>query len=167
MAKRAKEILSADELKVVADRGTYDGSQVKECEENNIHIYTEKPNTSANRKLGLFSKDLFTFLPEKDVYLCPAKEELHYRSTLDENGRLTRYYVTSACRRCPLKSKCTRGENRRITRWIHEDVLDRMRERVRKWPGIMKQRREMVEHPFGTMKRWWDQGYFLMKDFPM
>jgi len=166
MSLKAKETLQVDSLNVVADMGYYDGEQTKQCEEKNILVYTEKPNTSANRKLGLFPKDSFTYLPQKDLYLCPAKQELHYRSTIDEEGRLTRYYVTSACRSCPLKSKCTRGEQRRITRWIHEDVLDRMRERVRKWPTIMKVRRELVEHPFGTMKRWWDQGYFLMRGLP-
>ena len=166
MALKAKETLQVDSLSVVADMGYYDGDQIKQCEEQNIQVYTEKPNTSANRKLGLFPKDAFTYVPEKDVYVCPAKQQLHYRSTINEDGRLTRYDVTPACRRCPLKVRCTRGQERRITRWIHEDVLERMRERVRRWPSIMKLRRELVEHPFGTMKRWWDQGYFLMKGLP-
>jgi transposase len=166
MALKTKETLQVDSLNVVADMGYYDGEQVKRCEEKNILVYTEKPNTSANRKLGLYPKDRFHYDKINDCYLCPAKQTLHYRSTIDEGGRLTRYYVTPACRRCPLRPKCTRGIERRITRWVHEDVLDRMRERVRNWPTIMKLRREIVEHPFGTMKRWWDQGYFLMKGLP-
>jgi hypothetical protein len=124
------------------------------------------PNTSANRKLGLFPKDAFRYDKSNDSYTCPAEKTLTYKFTADEQGRLTRYYTTAGCRKCPLKSKCTRGEQRRITRWLHEDVLDRMRERVRAWPDIMKRRREIVEHPFGTMKRWWDQGYFLMRGLP-
>ncbi len=103
MASKAKETLQVDSLNVVADMGYYNGEQVKQCEDENILVYTEKPNTSANRKLGLFPKDAFTYVPEQDVYVCPAKQELHYRSTINEDGRLTRYYVTSACRRCPLK----------------------------------------------------------------
>jgi hypothetical protein len=166
MALKAKETLQVDSMKAVVDMGYYDGDQIKRCEDENILVYAEKPNTSANRKLGLFPKDAFRYDKENDTYTCPANEKLHYRSTIDEAGRLTRYYVTPKCRRCPLKSKCTRGLERRITRWIHEHVLDRMRERVRAWPDIMKRRREIVEHPFGTMKRWWDQGYFLMKGLP-
>lgn len=166
MGLRAKETLQVDELKVVADMGYYDGDQVKQCEDKNILVHTEKPNTSANLKLGLFVKDVFKFDKQKDSYTCPAGQTLTYKFTANEDGRFTRYYTTSGCGKCPLKSKCTRGEQRRITRWIHEDVLDRMRERVRKWPEIMKLRREIVEHPFGTMKRWWDQGYFLMKGLP-
>jgi transposase len=164
MASKARETLQVDQLNVVADMGYYDGEQVKKCEDENILVYTEKPNTSANRKLGLFPKDAFTYIPEQDVYVCPAKQELTYRFDSVEQGRHIRYYAASKCKVCPLRARCNRSQdNKRITRWIHEGVLERMRERVRKWPTIMKLRRELVEHPFGTMKRWWDQGYFLMK----
>ncbi|MCG3205559.1 MAG: IS1182 family transposase ISPa90 [Elusimicrobia bacterium] len=166
MAIRAKETLGVEKLNVVADMGYYDGAQVKECENENILVYTAKPNTSANRKLGLFPKDAFSYDKNKDSYTCPAGQTLTYSFTTNEAGRLTRYYTKAGCGKCPLKSKCTRGDQRRITRWIHEDGLDRMRERVRKWPNIMKLRREIVEHPYGTMKRWWDQGYFLMRGLP-
>lgn len=166
LARQAKETLQVDSLDVVADMGYYHGEHIKKCEDDSITVYTEKPETSANQKRGLFHKDLFVYDNNKDSYTCPAGKELRFRSMLDEGGRLTRYYVTPACRSCPLKSKCTRGEQRRITRWIHEDVLDRMRQRVREHPDMMKKRRCIVEHPFGTMKRWWDQGFFLMKGLP-
>jgi Transposase DDE domain len=38
-----------------------------------------------------------------------------------------------------------------------------MEQRVRSRPEVMKRRKQLVEHPFGTMKRWWDAGYFLMR----
>jgi transposase len=166
MAEKAKETLGVESLTVVADMGYYHGEQIKKCEDNNITVFTAKPETSANQKLGLFHKDLFVYDSKKDSFTCPAGEELKFRSMLDEGGRLTRYYVTPACRGCPLKAKCTRGEQRRITRWIHDDVLDRMRERVRNNPDMMKKRRCLVEHPFGTIKRWMNQGYFLMRGLP-
>ncbi len=166
MAHRAKETLEVDSLTVVADMGYYNGSEIKKCEDDEITVFTAKPETSANQKLGLFHKDLFVYDSQKDSYRCPANQELKFRSMLDEGGRLTRYYVTPACRGCPLKSKCTRGEQRRITRWVHEDVLDRMKQRTTENPGMMKKRRCIVEHPYGTIKRWMDQGYFLMKGLP-
>ena len=104
---------------------------------------------------------------KKDVYVCPANKELTYRFDSVEENRHIRYYIASECKSCPLRARCNTAKgNKRITRWIHEDVLERMRERVRKWPNIMKLRREIVEHPYGTMKRWWDQGFFLMKGLP-
>ncbi|OVE76507.1 hypothetical protein BVX98_05875 [bacterium F11] len=163
MAHRAKTVLGVKKLDVVADRGYYNGYDIMKCEEDNITVYTAKPETSANKKHGLFHKDLFIYDSKKDTYQCPAGETLIFRSVLNEQGRMTRYYVTSACRQCPLKSKCTRGEQRRLSRWEHDDVMDHMRERVRGKPDIMIKRKCLVEHPYGTMKRWWDQGYFVMK----
>lgn len=66
------------------------------------------------------------------------------------NGRPMRYYESSACRTCPLKSQCTRNKrNRRITRARYEDALDRMAQRVRDHPEIMQLRMQLAEHPFG------------------
>jgi transposase len=166
MAKKAKETLGQDSLTVVADMGYYHGEEIKKCEEDQIDVYTAKPETSANQKLGLFHKDLFAYDPKKDTYQCPAKHTLKYRATYNESGRLTRYYVTPACRGCPLKPKCTRGVERKISRWEYEDVLDRMRERMRENPEMMLKRKCIVEHPFGTMKRWMNQGFFLMRGLP-
>ena len=42
-------------------------------------------------------------------------------------------------------------------------LLEEMEQRVRRRPEVMKRRKELVEHPFGTMKRGWDHGYFLMR----
>jgi hypothetical protein len=46
---------------------------------------------------------------------------------------------------------------------VDEPLLEQMEQRVRARPEIMQQRQELVEHPFGTMKRGWDQGDFLMR----
>ena len=63
-----------------------------------------------------------------------------------------------------MKSKCTRNkEGRRITRWVHEEILEQMEKRVASNPDLMKKRKMIVEHPFGTIKHWNDQGYFLMR----
>ena len=73
-------------------------------------------------------------------------------------------YTTPACKSCKIKLKCTRNRRgRRISRWVHEDILDRMEDRLRAHPEIMKKRKQIVEHPYGTIKHWNDQGYFLMR----
>ena len=164
MAKAAKTELGVEEIAVVADNGYYNGAEVKECEEAKVKCYIPKANTSANKKLGLYGKEEFIYDSERDSYQCPGKAELTYRYTTIESGRETRYYTTSACKSCLLKAQCTRSkENRRITRWVNEEVLERMQERMKAEPEKYKKRKAMVEHPFGTMKRWMDQGYFLMK----
>lgn len=167
MAKRAKELLGAEELDVLADMGYYHGKQVKACLEEGITPYIPKPSTSASRKLGLFSKEDFRYDPERDCYWCPAREQLSYRFQTTEEGRHIKYYASSACAHCSIKAQCTRSEDgRRITRWVDEDLLDEMERRVRGEPEKMKLRKRLAEHPFATIKHHWDQGHFLTRKLP-
>jgi transposase len=164
MAERTKQTLGAEKLEVVADMGYYDGAEVQKCEAQGLTIYIPKPQTSANTKLGLFGKECFTYNPEQDVYVCPAGETLTYRFGTEEKRCKIRYYSTAACGRCALKARCTRNkDNRRMTRWEYEDVLERMQQRLEHHPEMMLKRKAIVEHPFGTIKRWMDQGDFLMR----
>lgn len=161
MALRAKATLGVEQVEAVADRGYYDSSEVKKCEEAGITVYVER--RKAGRQDGVFSKDEFTYKSDKDVYVCPAGEELTYRGRGIEKGRGIRYYVASTCTDCALKNQCTRSAFRRIKRLVDEEVLERMAERVRGHPEKVRLRKALVEHPFGTMKRWMNQGYFLMR----
>jgi hypothetical protein len=75
---------------------------------------------------------------------------LTYRYTNEEAGKMLRRYWTTACPHCPLKSQCTTGSERRITRWEHEHVLEVVQQRLDKNPQAMRLRRETAEHPFAT-----------------
>ncbi|MDQ3173293.1 MAG: transposase, partial [Acidobacteriota bacterium] len=164
MALRAKETLAVERLEVLADMGYYDGAEVKKCAAEGVTTDIAKPLTSVNKKRGLFTKEDFTYEEEKDCYHCPQGEELNFRFETVESNRQIRYYATKKCRGCPLKDKCTRNKGgRRITRWVDENLLDEMARRVRARPELMKQRQQLSEHPFGTIKRTMGQGYFLMK----
>ncbi len=59
-----------------------------------------------------------------------------------------------------MKSRCTTGVNRRISRWEHEDVLDAVEARIHQEPERMAARRNTVEHPFGTLKLWMGYTHF-------
>lgn len=113
----------------------------------------------------MFTKEQFTYDRVKDSYLCPQGEELKYRFGTRELGRDIRYYYnTSACNKCEIRGQCTNNEHgRRITRWEDEHLLEEMAERVKAKPMIMQQRKEIVEHPYGTIKLAMNSGYFLMK----
>ena len=164
MAISAKEVLGNNQVEAVADMGYFDGDEVKQCLEAGITPYIAKPDTSANKKQGLFTKEQFRYDTERDCYCCPQGEKLTYRFATIESGRHIRYYATPACRGCPVKQKCTRNKGgRRITRWVDEHLLEEMGRRVKRNPQLMKQRKELVEHPFGTIKRGMDQGYFLLR----
>ena len=164
MGTSAKEILGQEELRVVADMGYYDQEELKACEEAGIRAYVSQPNTSKNTARGLFGKDKFMYEADGDCYRCPAGERLDFRFESEKDGRKFRYYWTTACPGCALKAQCTTSPRfHRIKRWEHEAILERIAERVRSHPQIMKLRQQMVEHPFGTIKFWNDQRHFLLK----
>src|SRR6266478_8569111 len=93
-------------------------------------------------------------------------EPLTYRYTTVEDGKTLRRYWTSSCKTCPLKAQCTTGSERRITRWEHEAVLEKVQDRLDHNPAAMGVRRQTVEHPFGTIKCWMGATHFLTRRLP-
>jgi transposase len=165
-AKASKEALQVEKLEAVADRGYYHGEEIKACADAGITVTLPKPSTSGAKAEGRFGKQDFVYLANEDVYRCPAGEKLRYRYTTEENGQNLRRYWTNACRDCPLKTRCTTGPERRITRWEHEHVLEAAQERLDRNPDAMRTRREVVEHPFGTLKMRMGATHFLCKTLP-
>jgi transposase len=164
MAIAAKEMLGVEPLQGVAEMGDYHGEEIKAWEEAGSEPYGAKPLTSAKRKLGLYGKEPFPYEPESDCYRCPAGQALTCRFATVELGRQRRYYATTAWRTCALQARCTRNkEGRRITRWVHEHLLEKMQKRVEATPALMQKRKQIVEHPFGPIKDWHDHAYFLLK----
>jgi transposase len=166
VAKQTKAMLRTDTLEAVADRGYFSGEEILACDQAGITVTLPKPITSGIKAKGRYGKQDFVYLPDADVYRCPAGERLKYYYTNVENGLRLRRYWTNACRTCALKSRCTTGVQRRITRWEHEHVLEAVQRRLDEDPQAMRRRRETVEHPFGTIKARMGATHFLMKTLP-
>jgi len=166
VGKEAKATLQSDTLEAVADRGYFSSEEILACEEAGIMVTLPKPVTSGINVKGRFGKQDFVYLPKQDVYRCPAGEKLTYRYTTEENGLVLRRYWTNVCQNCAIKNKCTTGKERRIARWEHEHLLDAVQKRLDENPQAMRQRRETVEHPFGTIKARMGATHFLMKTLP-
>jgi hypothetical protein len=163
MASKAKAELEVDHLHVLADRGYYTSEEIRACEQNGIAVHVPKPLTSNNKAKGQFDRADFIYLADVDEYECPAGEQLTYRFTRTESGKQIRRYWSSACPRCPIKARCTTGDYRRVSRWEHEDVLERAQAHLDRRPDAMRVRRETVEHPYGTIKSWMGATHFLTK----
>ena len=166
MARQAKAVLQTETLEAVADRGYFSSPEILACHEAGITITLPKPMTSGAKSDGRFGKQDFVYLPEDDAYRCPAGERLPYRYTNEEADKMLRRYWTNACKNCSIKSLCTPGSERRITRWEHEHLLDAVQQRLDANPLAMRLRRETVEHPFGTMKARMGATHFLTKTLP-
>lgn len=76
---------------------------------------------------------------------------------------MMRSYWTTACEACPVKSKCTTGKERRVRRWEHEAILERVQKRLDDDPSKVPLRSKTVEHPFGTIKASMGATHFKMK----
>lgn len=155
-------------LEVIADAGYHNGPAVVACVAAGITPTVPGFNSSKNGRAGRFTKADFEYLAEADAYRCPNGAVLPFRFESGPPGEGQRYYYDfAACAGCPLRAQCTGETNpkrgRRIVRWEQEAVLEAMAARLAADPAAMVQRKSLVEHPFGTIKRWHDASYFLLR----
>ena len=166
VALQAKTTLDVPELAVVADAGYWARESMKKCNDDSIITYVPRSTKSRNKNRGLFTNEDFKYNPADDTYTCPAGYKMTYRNTrITQTGKVEKRYMTHMCSTgCTIKSKCTASEGRRfINRWIHEEVMEKLDDRMQKNPDKMKRRRELVEHPFGTIKHWMGHNHFLTR----
>lgn len=165
MAKAAKEILGVDQIEATADAGYFKKEEIKKCEEDGVTCYVPIPESSSNETRGLYAEADFQYEAAHDCYRCPAQQAVTFRGEAEKDGLRVRIYEGVACKRCALRLRCTKSQrnNRRIYRWVHEAVIDRLRQRLAQHPDKVKQRGHLVEHPFGTLKHVMESGYFLMR----
>ena len=164
MAIKAQDALGRNDVSVVADKGYYNGKEVLTCDTIGVTAYVSKPLTSANTARGLYGKESFRYDATENCYHCPAGQKLTYRFSTDELGRPIHYYRASECKACPIKARCTRNkQNRTITRLAFEEVQEAMEQRVRANPQIMRRRKTIIEHVFGTIKRSLGYDHFLCR----
>lgn len=165
LARLAQSALGKDELTVLADRGYYKSADIKSYVDVHMTTLIPKSMTSNNGAGGFFPRSAFKCDAEADEYRSPADEVLTRRFKTVEGGlELDCCYASKlTCRECSLKACCTVGENRRVKRWKHEDVLEGMQTALDQTPDAMTLRAQTVEHPFGTLKLWMGARHFLMK----
>lgn len=163
-ASAAREILGVEQIAAVADKGYFKGEDIAACEDVGVVPYVARPQRGPGINEGYFAKSEFRYDAEEDCYICPGDQRLDPYTRSQKNGHVNvRYGNARACRDCALKPQCASGARRTIDRWEGEAVLERMAERLAARPEIIDRRRETVEHPFGTIKQWMNQGAFLMR----
>jgi transposase len=162
-AEPARAILEVETIDVVADRGYFKIEDIEACEKAGMTPYVPKPQRGSSVRNGFFRKDEFAYDAQRDVYICPAGQVLatRYESKLRELTKID-YSNRAACVVCPIRARCTK-EYRKVSRLENEAVLDDMAARLKARPEILNRRRETVEHPFGSIKQWMNQGAFLMR----
>ena len=169
MGKQTQTALGQEAITVIADKGYYGGQDIKDTQDAGMTPLVPKGDTSGSEKKGIFNRSRFKYDADRDVYICPANQELRYRFTrLEEGLMLKRYWAYDpTCRACKMKAQCTNSKQpRRITRWEHQGQIDQMDKLMSSMPDSMLIRKQTVEHPFGTIKSWMGATHFLTKRLP-
>jgi transposase len=172
MATAAKDTLEAEALQVLADVGYYSSTELKACEDDGIVAYVPpSEGTGRLEKQGRFSLKDFSYDGAANAYRCPAGALLRPMKGRWQNtsGRLEIRYASrkAICGTCPLRARCLtpKAPYRTISRWEHEDVLERHRARMQGAGELMRRRSGIVEHPFGTIKCRAGYRHFLVRGF--
>ena len=163
MATQAKVALQREDLHILADKGYFSAQEILACHEAGITATVPRSDTSGARSKGHFVKADFAYEHDADIYRCPAGQALTHRTTTEQQGLQMRRYWTNACKSCDLKSRCTTGQERRVSRWEHEHLVEASNARRRSPSAPMSVRRSTVEHPFGTIKSWTGSCHFLTR----
>jgi transposase len=164
IGQKALDATGCEEITVLADRGYYNGDEVLACEGSGVLPCIPKTQTSGNAKRGLFTVADFIYDAENDRYTCPAGKHLtRGKMRSDRQDNIDHYRNLTACSSCTLKPRCTPDKHKRLKRWEHEGVLDKMQDRLDRMPDAMTIRRQTVEHPFGTLKAWMGSTHFLTR----
>lgn len=145
---KVKQALNLDKITVLADKGYYKTEDFKICEDNNITTIVAKNEPA---KQEIYSIDNFTYDLEADIYICPNNEKM-FPGKLDKKG-YREYKNYRACRNCPQKDYCTKGNRRVIKRHKDKSSAEENDRRLKENSVLYKQRQMLVEHPFGTIKR--------------
>lgn len=164
MALDAKALLGVEKMNCLTDKGYTTGVHIDTCSKNSITNYSS-PKAHSSQDNGLYNMNEFVYDVEHDTYTCPANQVLHTNGNIckKRKHRVKRYY-TKACDGCRLRERCTKNKmGRFIERSIYQEALEENEKRVNQNPEYYRQRQQIIEHQFGTLKRQWGFTFTLMK----
>ena len=169
MAISAKETLGVEQIDCISDKGYFDFMQIKQCVDNGVTPYVAVKRSGSGGSIvsSEFTADKFRYDKDADVYVCPVGQRLFFNCYTVQNDMDMRIYkcLKGVCSSCQFfMTKCTSNKKGRfIWRWVHEQVVDDMRKRMKSHPEVMDERKKVIEHTFGTLKRAFGAPYLLLR----
>jgi len=172
MVQRAKSILRTNEFTALYDKGFHTGSELKTAQDLGVETIVAIPGVPSTSQAPnpMFNYEFFKYNREDDTYTCPAGQVLSTNGSWYKQRSSTgsiswfKQYKTKSCRKCPLRSQCTRSQKERlIHRSEYAEYYERNHINIQQKEHLYKRRQAIVEHPYGTIKRQWGFSYILTK----
>lgn len=165
-AQEAKDNIQAEAITVIADKGYHNGRELQTTQNlgiNTLVAMAELVNSNDHGTQPEYMVSKFTYHKETDSYTCPEGQTLATKGTWHQKKRDRnisynfKKYRTPACTTCPVKHLCTgRQDGRReIERSEYAEAVEKNNENYRNNQALYRQRQEINEHVFGTIKRQW------------
>ena len=163
MVKKVKRILKARRFTVLADKGYYNGKDLRQVKRYKVTAIVARQRPNDSKKFPAeYRSEKFTYQAESDTYTCPMGHSLSCKSKKTDRKR---YRNIAACASCPNNSECITGQAkyRTITHNQYAVEFEEADRRLAQNQALYRRRQQIVEHPFGTIKRTMDGGYFLLR----
>ena len=149
-------------MTVLADKGYYQYEDLKDCLDSGILPIVPKQKSSTKTGNEKYIIDNFIYDRDQDIYICPENKIL--KNVSKKTSKDYSYKNKAACMECPERDQCTKGPNGRvIKRNEQNDIYDKVNQIMNENKEIYKLRQQIVEHPFGTIKRTLGYTYFLTR----
>jgi len=181
MAVSAKDALGVDEITALADTGYFVASDIAKCLANGIipHVSTDLESITlcmpvreneANEPINFDNQGKNIFIEDRNVGICPMGNIL-YPCSYRSSKRVGIYSNKKACKDCPHRDSCKEYDKELQVKMIPSeftveydtDGLHVKQIVYKPDKTLLKRRKAIVEHPFGTVKRSMDSAYCLMK----
>lgn len=167
MALATAEILDAPDITVTADTGYNSASEITRCIENGITPQVIGSEGSLcvpckaheAQEIAAHENGRCVYIEDRNIVVCPMGHVLypmHYKN----NGKMSIYYNYNACQNCTCR--CTKTKYRQFgirmkksefSKFHNAENLYVKQINVTQNPAITIRRKELAEHPFGTIKR--------------
>lgn len=169
MATEAMKALEVEEIQALSDKGYHVGKDLQDCKDGHITTVVAYPERTNKNIDPAYQTSNFSYNKEQDNYTCPQGAVLttngkeYEKTRAGRSSYLVKRYVTDQCLTCPAKHLCTKAKSKAIERSEYQDVIDENNNRVDENMPLYKTRPQIIEHPFGTIKRSWGYTYTLLK----
>lgn len=165
MLQRAKSILYTNQFTALYDKGYHTGTEFKIADDLGVDVMVAIPTVAAQAPNPAYNVENFGYREDKDCYICPEGHQLTTNGRLHQaKTYMFKRYTTKACKSCQAKPECSKAIcGKAIQRSQYQSLVDENKKRINENKELYRKRQQIVEHPYGTIKRQWGFSFIMTK----